>query len=332
MFYWAPASQKRSLSVSLQSGPLRYCGVRLSGLSGIVRVGGRESWNRVDIDPLEIRRTEGSASGSLSLDIETNTLSFDCVSMIDPLSLAIMLRLVDSTRIEGIAFETPAEIRGSGSLGIGEGPDSRTAMRFSASLPGATVHGVRFSRIAVSGGMNGDILDIPKISAGLAGGSLDGSMRMDDGRANGDGQSVTASLALRGVQLSQLSEAFGLAADKAVSGTLDVDASYDGPFAELGGKVPLRGSGAFSADLRHALLFRIPLFAGLTDVLVKYIPGVNFLVDQDEAHIRATLDEGRWKISDFDMSPLSGLLGVRATGDITSPHWASAPFSRSTAK
>ena len=375
LFYWAPASQKRSLSVSLQSGPLRYCGVRLSGLSGIVRVGGRESWNRVDIDPLEIRRTEGSASGSLSLDIETDTLSFDCVSMIDPLSLAIMLRLVDDTKIEGIAFENPAEIRGSGSVGIGEGPDSRTSMRFSALLPGATVHGVSFSRIAVSGGMNGGVLEIPKISAGLAGGSLDGSLRMDDGKADGGERSVAASLAMRGVQLLQLSEAFGLEADKAVSGTLDVDANYDGPFAELGGKVPLRGSGAFSADLHDALLFRIPLFAGLTDVLVKYIPGVNFLVDQDEAHIRATLDEGRWTISNFDisgrafsidgsgtaasdgtdlnlvarlrilnrktwlgrclhflLSPLSGLLGVRATGDISSPHWASAPFSRSTAK
>ncbi|MBQ6246043.1 MAG: hypothetical protein IJK04_04200 [Kiritimatiellae bacterium] len=248
-------------------------------------------------------------------------------------------------------------------------------MRFSVSLPGARVHGVRFSRIALSGDMEGGVLDIPKISAGIAGGSLDGSFRMGNGGTAGGERSVTASIALRGVQLSQLAEPFVVEADKVPAGTLDVDASYDGPFAELGGKVPVRGSGAFSADLSDALLFRIPVFAGLTDVLAKYIPGVNFLVDQDEALIRATLEEGKWNISSFAisggafsidgsgtaasdgtdlnliarlrilnrktwlgrclhflLSPLSGLMGVRATGNVFEPRWTSAPFSRSTAK
>ena len=374
LFYWAPASQSRSLSVSLQSGPLRYCGVRLSGLSGVVRVGGKESWCEVDIDPLEVRRTEGVASGSLSLDIETDTLAFDCVSRIDPSCLAVMLGLADKATLESITFDASSEFRASGSLGLGEGPAPRTSLRFSGSAPGATVRGVRFSRIAVSGGMDGDVLDIPKVSAEIAGGSLEGSFRMGGG-TNGVERPVAAGLVLRGVQLAQLAEAFGLKGDKAPAGTLDVDSRYDGPFAEIGGKVPIRGSGALSVDFRDALLFRIPLFAGLTDVLVKYIPGGNFLVDQNEAHIRATLAEGRWNISDFDvlggafsidgsgtaaadgtdlnlvarlrilnrkswlgrclhflLSPISGLLGVRATGDISAPHWTSAPFSKSTAK
>ena len=374
LFYWTPASQKRTLSVSLQSGPLRYCGVRLSGLFGVVRVGGKESWCEVDIDPLEVRRTEGVASGSLSLDIETDTLAFDCVSRIDPSCLAVMLGLADKATLEGITFDASSEFRASGSLGLGEGPAPRTSLRFSGSAPGATVRGVRFSRIAVSGDMEGDVLDISKVSADIAGGSLEGSFRMGGG-TNGVERPVTAGLVLRGVQLAQLAEAFGLKGDKAPAGTLDVDSRYDGPFAEIGGKVPLRGSGALSVDFRDALLFRIPLFAGLTDVLVKYIPGGNFLVDQNEAHIRATLAEGRWNISDFDvlggafsidgsgtaaadgtdlnlvarlrilnrkswlgrclhflLSPISGLLGVRATGDISAPHWTSAPFSKSTAK
>jgi hypothetical protein len=353
---------------------MRYCDVRLSGLSGVVSVGGDESWSQVDIDPLEIRRTEGAASGTLSIDINSNTLTFDAVSTIDPVSLAVMLRLLDKASLPGITFETP-RISGSGSIGLGQGPESRTAMRFSASMDATTVQGVRFSKISVSGDMKGDVLDIPRISAEVMGGSLDGSLRIGDGEKEGGEKPVSASIALREAQLSQLIELVGNGGGDKPAGTVNANASYDGPLAELGGGVPLRGSGTFSADFSDALLFRIPLFAGLTDVLTKYLPGVNFLVDQDEAHILATLEEGRWNISDFSvsgmafsidgsgtaaadgtdldivarlrllnrktwlgrclrflLSPLSGLLGVRGTGSISSPQWASAPFSRSSAK
>ena len=370
---WAPTSETRSLSVSIQSGSMLYCGVRLSGLSGVVRVGGGESWSRVDIDPLEVRRNEGSASGNLSIDIDADILTFDAVSMINPVSLAAMLRLLDDASLPDITFETP-KVSGSGSIDLGQGPESRTAMRFSVSADAATVHGVRFSQISISGGMKGDVLDIPRISAEVIGGSINGSLRIgEDGKDVG--KSASASLALCNAQLSQVIELVGNGGDDKPAGTVNATASYNGPLAELDGGVPLRGRGTFSADFSDALLFRIPLFAGLTDVLTKYIPGANFLVDQDEAHICATLEEGRWNISDFAisgvafsidgsgtaaadgtdlnivarlrllnsktwlgrclrflLSPLSGLLGVRATGSISSPEWASAPFSRSSAK
>lgn len=47
-----------------------------------VRVGGGESWNRVDIAPLEVRRPE-VASGYLSIDIDQDTLSLDCTFSFD---------------------------------------------------------------------------------------------------------------------------------------------------------------------------------------------------------------------------------------------------------
>ena len=371
-FYWAPPRQMRSLGVSIESGPMRYNGVRLSALSGDIRVGGGESWNRVDIDPLEVRRPEGDASGHLSIDIDKDTLSFDCMSSLDPLRLAEMTGLIEPESLPDVEFEGPADIRCSGTLGIGEGGEARTAVKVSASAPAATARGFRFSQIAVSGGVNGSVIDFPRISAQAMDGTLKSSFKVS---GSGNDRTVSASLTVSGVPQTQWAFLLGREADAQAGGTLDMSATYDGPFAELGGKVPTRGSGTFSADIHDARLFRIPLFAGLTDILAKYIPGVNFLVDQSEAHVRASLDEGRWNLaslsvsggafsidgsgtasadgSEIDivarvrlmnkrtwlgrlvqrlLSPISGLFGVRASGSFESPSWTLAPFSRSAAK
>ncbi len=371
-FYWAPPRQTRSLGVSIESGPMRYNGVRLSALSGDIRVGGGESWNRVDIDPLEVRRPEGSASGHLSIDIDKDTLSFDCASSLDPLRLAEMTGLIEPESLPDVEFEGPADIRCSGTLGIGESGEARTAVKVSASAPAATARGFRFSQIAVSGGVNGAVIDFPRISAQAMDGTLKGSFKIS---GSGDDRTVSASLTVSDVPQTQWAFLLGREADAQAGGTLNMSATYDGPFAELGGKVPTRGRGTFSADIHDARLFRIPLFAGLTDILAKYIPGVNFLVDQSEAHVRASLDEGKWNLaslsvsggafsidgsgtasadgSEIDivarvrlmnkrtwlgrlvqrlLSPISGLFGVRASGSFESPSWTLAPFSKSSAK
>ncbi|MBR0057149.1 MAG: hypothetical protein IJP66_07450, partial [Kiritimatiellae bacterium] len=293
-FYWNPPRQIRSLGLSIESGPMRYNGVRLSALSGEVCVGGGESWNRVDIDPLEARRPEGAASGFLSIDIGRGALSFDCASSLDPLHLAEMTGLVGPGSLPDVEFEGPADIRCSGTLGMGEGGEALTSVKVSASAPAATARGFRFSRIAVSGGVSGSVIDFPRISAQAMDGTLEGSFRASGA---GDGRTVSASLAASGVPQAQWAFLLGREADAQAGGTLDMRATYDGPLAELGGEVPTRGRGTFSADIREARLFRIPLFAGLTDILAKYVPGVNFLVDQGEAHVRASIDDGRWNIS-----------------------------------
>ena len=371
-FCWTPPRQTRSLGVSLESGPMRYNGVRLSALSGDIRVGGGESWNRVDIDPLEVRRPEGGASGYLSIDIDKGALSFDCSSSLDPLRLAEMTGLLKPGSLPDVEFEGPVDIRCSGNLGIGEGGDEHTSVKVSASAPAATARGFRFSQIAVSGGVNGSVIDFPRISAQAMDGTLKGSFKVS---GFGDDRTVSASLSVSEVPQAQWAFLLGREADAQAGGTLNMGATYDGPFAELGGKVPMRGHGTFSADIHDARLFRIPLFAGLTDILVTYIPGVNFLVDQSEGQVRASLDEGRWNLSSLSvsgaafsidgsgtasadgseidivarvrlmnkrtwlgrlvqrlLSPISGLFGVRASGSFDSPRWTLAPFSKSSAK
>lgn len=319
LLYCAPEQKINSLDISIQSGPMRYCGVRLSEMSALVRVAGKETWEKVEIDPLELKRPEGVATGSLCIDLAQETIAFDCVSAIDPIALATMVRLVERDNLQDIEIEGPADIRCNGILGLGESEETRTKVHFSASAQGITAKGVRFSDVASSGSIDGNIIDIPRITSEVLGGSLEVAIKVDS--PNEDNP-----------------------ADRRV---------------------------AFVIDLQNALLFRIPIFAGLTDLLAKYIPGVNFLVDQDNAQVRATLEGGRWNVSKFSisggaftidgagtaladgsdidivarvrlmnkrtwlgrivqrlLSPLSGLLGVRGTGSLESPRWIMAPFSK----
>ncbi|MBR3086991.1 MAG: hypothetical protein IKH04_11375 [Kiritimatiellae bacterium] len=372
LYYWAPKQKARSLSITVKSGPMRYNGVRISQLSGAVHVGGDESWDTTHIDPLEVKRPEGTAEASLEIDSGENTLAFDCASTLDPVKLAAMLGLVDPGDLRELAVESPAELRCSGVLDIGDAGGGRTDINLTATVPGATARGFRFSEIAVAGGVKGGTIDFPAITAKAMGGSLEGSIRLD---GTGDGRTVSASLNVRGVPQAQWANLIGDEEESKAGGKLDVSATYEGPFSELSGLAPTRGRGTFSADITGARLFQIPLFAGLTGILSRYIPGVDFLVNQSDAHIRATLDDGKWNLSSLSvsgaafsidgsgtamadgsqidivarirlmnkrtwigrviqrlLSPLSGLLGVRATGSVDSPRWAMAPFSKSSAK
>ncbi len=307
----SPPRGVRSLRVSVESGPMRYNDVPLSGFSGLVRVGGGASWNRVDVKPLEIRRPEGTVTGSLAVDIDREVLSFDCVSSMDPLRFATMLGLVDSADAPDIDFEFPTDIRGAGAIDIGEATSS-TAVDFSASIPGASVRGFRFSDISASGTLRGRVLDVPRISAGAMDGSLECSFRLDAGERAGEEKTVSATLDLRGVPHSRWSSLVGNEADARAGGTLDLAATFDGPLSELGADVPKRGRGTFNADIRETNIFRVPLFAGLTDILADFVPGVDFLVEQNEAHIRATIDEGRWNVSRLAVS--GGAFSIDGSG------------------
>lgn len=298
-FYWAPPRKMRLLGITVSAGTMRYNGVRLSGLSTEVRVSGDKSWSVIDFDPLEIRRPEGVMTGYHTLDIDDDLMRVDYVSTIDPVCLVEMIGIVEPGSLEGIEFDFPADIRCSGVMGLTDDFDSRNSLRIYASAPGATAKGLVLSDIDVSGTINGPVFDFGHITAGAVDGALEGTFRLD---CSGDERMVSATLSLQNVPQAQWAGLLGREEDARAGGKLDLSVTFDGPLDELGTGVPLRGHGTFSSDIRDAHLFRIPLFAGLTDILAKYIPGVNFLVDQNEAHLRATIEDGKWNLSKLSLS------------------------------
>ena len=163
--HWAPSRNRRRLGVSLQSGPMRFNGVRLSGFAAMIRASGAEAWERVEADPVEILRPEGSITGFATYDIDSETLSLDCVSGVNPLQLAAMAGFSGANALREVEFDNPSTIRCSGTLGLGDGNADRTALRISTEAHGATVRGFRFSDIAASGAVNGRIAEIKNSTA-----------------------------------------------------------------------------------------------------------------------------------------------------------------------
>ena len=114
-----------------------------------------------------------------------------------------------------------------------------------------------------------------------------------------------ADVTVRGTRLSDISVSGGFD-----GGVLDLPAFsasvMDGTLSgaarfKTGGKDGTAAA-TLSLDIRDARLFRVPLFAGMTGVLAKYVPGVDFVVSQSDAHVGATLDADRWNISGFSVS------------------------------
>jgi len=73
----------------------------------------------------------------------------------------------------------------------------------------------------------------------------------------------------------------------------------------------LSGEGKSSID--DALLYRFPLFAGLTDFLGRNVPGVNFLVAQTDMNTQFTISDGGIQFSKIKMQ--GNIFGVAMTGD-----------------
>lgn len=300
-FHMSPVRKARSMNLSVKSGPMLYNGVRLSGFDAAVRADGGETWKRIDIDPFALRRPEGVASGNLTIDLGAGTLSFDCLSSMDPVRAIEMAGFADAARLQEIEVAGSPEVHVYGTLGLGNATGQHTSARMSATVPQITVRGFEFSNVSISGGMNGAVIDFPKITAGAMGGSIEGAVAIDLGDGKSE-QTISARLAISNVPESSWAVMLGREADAQAGGRLDVSATYDGPLSEMAGMVPTQGRGTFAADLREANIFKIPLFAGLTGVLSKYIPGVDLLVSQNAAHIRATLDSGRWNFSSLSVS------------------------------
>lgn len=289
---------ERELRIAVSSGPAAYNGVPVDSFSGVVSVGKPDGWGHVEISRLSVARPEGAASGTIEIAPDEDALRFSATATMDPAALAALIGIVDADVALPVEFPAPAQVRGKGTFAIGG--SCTNALSVEAFAPEAVVAGMPLRRTSAELSLRGDDLGVGNVRADVLGGALSASFGLVLPFSETAPTNFPAEI---GVSLSGLSYAeIARTAnpDSPVDkGLVDASLSLRGPLDDIVGLSFAETEGSVSLDARDSRIYRIPVFAGLTDILASFVPGVDWLVDEDNFSVRGEFGGGKLRIDPF---------------------------------
>lgn len=284
---YAPADRVRRLEVALSAGACRYRDVALARASATIVAEGKDAWDKVTIADLALARPEGDGRGTLAFDLAGHGLRFSARSTLEPAALFGLIGILTRGELDRWAFGAPADVAAEGYYAYA-GSAEPTEIVGVVRTPWLTFRNARFEDVVSRFAVRPDRYDVPDFSATAYGGTcaLTGTVF----RTVGGEHVFSADGSLEQACNSELAKAVtGKGMDD--PGTIDLSLRLSGNLSTNTLR-SLRGSG--SARIRHAHLYRMPLFAGLTDFLARNVPGVDFVLSQDDL-------DAEFSVADFGM-------------------------------
>lgn len=287
-----------------------YCGVPFDSAEGHIACRGIET-AVTEIAPLTVRRNDRvAAAGRLRFDCPEDRFTFAVEA--DGLLPKEAFQIIDmpfTQAIPEILALQPPVLRLNGSMPFMTAPTPATLCldgSIRADVP-VSVAGVSFAAFSSKLSMRNGALTFRNIKAEFTGGGKAEGFVTLEIPPHAEYTDLHAALTLDGIRLRDV-----------LPGTID---SSDLPTLTLFGPVDLRlrtdgtlprslnGTFALRADGERIL--RLPLFAGLTDLLADYLPGVSALTDTTAITAKGTVRDGVLEVPDFRL--VGSLLAVEGT-------------------
>lgn len=264
----------------------------LRALADIEVEGTGDEWTGVHVRNLDVFRPEGRADADLFFDFQRHGVDVDATSTLDFAHLSGLIGILSCIPWE--TYETAggnrAEAHGYYGFSASEVP---TDLRGSLSA-GSFSFRRRVPVLDVTGTFRID----------------DEAYRFPDIRGRLYGGDCTAKATLRYDEADDLRVDFDLSVSNALARLVAQDIFHretpDDP-----GRVDLRLAAEFNAEtntlrtatgtlsgrIRDARLYQTPLFAGFTDFMAHHVPGINFLVNEDDLDVEATIGDNGFHFS-----------------------------------
>ncbi|MCL1910048.1 MAG: AsmA-like C-terminal region-containing protein [Kiritimatiellaeota bacterium] len=290
--------------------PCAYRGVPVSSFSGTVSSHGSNVWSVISITDLGLRRPEGAAFGEVEINSHTKLISFTGESRMDLMKFATLAHIIEGEPPDiPLAFPLSPHIRAAGVYDYYETGGTAITGTFDAQR--MDVSSNRLTNVSAGFTVTDKRLTFDSFTADTCGGKLLCSASLDYAPATN--RAFTASVKLDAINPEQLAKATGHDI-KSPKGRLDSHVDFSGVLStNLASTLPTL-SGAGDLHLRDTPIFQFPLFMGLTGFLVKHVPGVDFLLEQDELKAKFELDSDGVKITQLDI--FGAIFSASATGRI----------------
>ena len=290
-----PSKEVRYLNADITAQNFEYNTVPILSASTTLLLQGSNEWNTISFYPLRIARPEGKADGSLLIDLDDLTISFNGVSYVDPIQMSTMLGLsvAKNSDTSTLTVSNQCKISAQGIWDIdshnNETPNNISYITGQIEIPLLNIYSYNAKNIKALFHGTERTLRVYNINADVLGGVFVG-----DTAFYTDPISTNIVFDVKGevshASFSQFAKTFDII-DNDSSGTIDHVFAVSGVIPREGTNAILPSiKGTSSVKIRKAQLFRFPLFAGLTDFMGTYIPGVDFLVSQDDLTMKAVIE------------------------------------------
>lgn len=240
------------------------------------------------LSPLKADRWEGSGAGTLSFDFLHGMVTFDLASTMDPKAVApwigpFMTHLIAPYRLNG-----PSYITASGVAGMWDPLLNDIQVEMDLFEPGAFAFDADYAHVEFM--VNGWDIDFPVFYGDMADGTFDAFLSVQGPPDKQERMAFTVQGELLQAEFGQVLNSLGFPNPTGFGGRLSGSGLVTG-FSGTNWPSTLEGQGELSVE--KGRIFKIPLFGGLSELLSKIIPGLNWIMRQTDAHADIVLGNGR---------------------------------------
>jgi hypothetical protein len=241
----------------------------------------------VTVGELYLVRPEGVARAEISFQPRARRLELDVISGFDIQALSQVANVMTNLVGSRLVFEGAAECRARGVVVVGGAPGSDLSAHIETER--ATVWGFQTGAGALDIHYGGETATVTNAVAAFCGGTLELGLSAHQLEEH-PGWRTQLGLRIREAELADYMGQRGGHADEGPQGRLAATLELD-LLARKGQPLERQGHGSIRIEDGH--IFRLPVFGGLTAKLAKYVPGVDFLLRQEELAVDFTVAEGR---------------------------------------
>ena len=285
-FRVSPAESWDELRLAVTVADCTYDGVAIRRASAVITANGSNDLNHVAVRNLVCERPDGRLTGDMTIDTTASNLDFVAQSSMPADPLLRIIRVNVTPAKYDIAFGTPPQVSASGRVPLDGNPDGiRIAGTLTAPL--TTVRRVPLQNLQCNFQIYSNTYALQNLHTTTSGATVSGTFTVVIPPGSDTQSTYRTSLTIEHLDVESFAAQLGFT--NRPLGKADARISLDSCFGENHERC-LNGSG--NCRLEKAMLGRIPLFAGLTDYMVRNVPGVDMLVSQSEATIPFAISNG----------------------------------------
>ena len=267
-----------------------YRGVELLRADGAVRVENRDATKVATVDDLLIVRREGMARVGFTVTPDDKRIAFEAETSLRPLAMARMVGVLTNLLTQTITFDGSSTVTADGVVDYG-GAHTQTDLK-------GTVQAdhVGLERFGCDSGscdvrMVGDRVTLTNVEASVYGGTASGSIVLTAPPRGERQVHFQADMHLRDADFERFMKSASTSESKReYAGRLSGRLALEGTTGEHCRKA-LNGNG--SVEIRDGRVFLLPLFGGLSRLMTRIIPGLDFVLRQSDAGMEFRIGSGR---------------------------------------
>ncbi len=285
-FRVAPAEPRYELRLSLALADCVYDGVPIRAANTIILAEGTNDLDHIAIQPLVCERPDGKLSGSLTINTVTSNMDFIAQSDMPVEPLLRLIRVNIQPERYGISFPAAPRLTATGRVPL-DGNLDGIAITGTLQSPTTTVRRVPLQNLQCEFSIVTNSYYLRNIRTSAAGGDISGSFNLYMLPGPDTQATYRTSLQIEHLDVETFAKHLGFTNHPIA--TANAELTLASKFGDDHAKL-LTGAG--NVRLEKGALGRIPLFAGLTDYMVRHVPGVEFLVNQTQASMPFVITNG----------------------------------------